>query len=395
MLKKITKLAIVTIVTVILASSCTQKNSFEARIDGWGDETILMYYSNDGTERSIGGHEEILVAKDGFISYNLTTKDTLTVIFIAKTNIGFDDARSIKTIIYPGSRESITGTLHKDRLEYKSTGDRLFSEVSKFREELLPYYVAMDTLEYNYYMLRQKATKEDFKKMDGMIWNYLDTILLITSTYLKENPDNDASAIYALNAVDYCEALELIDILSERVRKGVYKKLLDKKHLSITNKNLARENARTVMSKPAPDFTLTSIDGTEITLNDYKGKWIVLDFWGSWCYPCLQDIPDLKVSYNKHKDKVVVIGVACNDTEKAWRKAVKKHDIPWINVIDRKESDQCVMIKYGVTRFPTKIIITPDQTIARIVTGKGSSFDADLDALLKLTSDLPVRSQND
>ena len=64
----------------------------------------------------------------------------------------------------------------------------------------------------------------------------------------------------------------------------------------------------------APDFSLVGIDGKEVKLSDYKGQYVVLDFWGTWCGWCIKGMPEMKKMYEKYGDKVEIIGIACGET---------------------------------------------------------------------------------
>ena len=85
--------------------------------------------------------------------------------------------------------------------------------------------------------------------------------------------------------------------------------------------------------QPAPDFTLDDLDGQPVSLNQFKGKAILLDFWASWCGPCIGDLPDLR----KIKEKtaalpVVFLNMSLDDDEAAWRGAIAKHEIKGVHL---------------------------------------------------------------
>ena len=133
----------------------------------------------------------------------------------------------------------------------------------------------------------------------------------------------------------------------------------------------------------APEFTLPTLDGNTLKLSDLRGKYVVLDFWGSWCVNCIKGFPEMAEYYGKYKDKMEILGVDCNDTEARWKAAVEKHNCPWKHVRQaRGEGDQ-VTTMYGVKAFPTKVIINPEGKIAKIVVGEDPTFYTILDELLK------------
>lgn len=126
----------------------------------------------------------------------------------------------------------------------------------------------------------------------------------------------------------------------------------------------------------APDFTLKDINGNNISLSDYKGKWVILDFWGSWCGWCIKGFPQLKEAYEKYGNEMVIIGIDCNDTKKDWLDALEKYRLPWINLYNPQDSN--VLKDYEIQVFPTKIIINPEGKIYRYVTGEDPNFFEEL-----------------
>lgn len=106
--------------------------------------------------------------------------------------------------------------------------------------------------------------------------------------------------------------------------------------------------------KKAPDFTLTSIDGKEIKLSNYKDKKVILNFWAVWCPPCKEEIPDFVKFYNENKNKIEIIGIEVSGRKKDIEKIVQKYNISYPICI----SDEKIESLYGGIRFvPTTFII--------------------------------------
>jgi len=131
----------------------------------------------------------------------------------------------------------------------------------------------------------------------------------------------------------------------------------------------------------APDFTLTDIDGRELSLSSLRGRYVVLDFWGSWCYWCVKGIPEMKAYYAKYKDKVEFLGIDCRESDDKWKAAVAEYELPWLHV--RNQTPDDVPPLYEVPGFPTKVIISPEGTIIKTVVGESPEFYQTLDALFK------------
>lgn len=133
----------------------------------------------------------------------------------------------------------------------------------------------------------------------------------------------------------------------------------------------------------APDFTFPDVNGKMVSLSDFRGKWVIIDFWGSWCPWCIKGFPALKEAYAKYEGKVEVIGVACLDPKDAWENALKKYDLPWVNLYNGAEKGGPVLQEYGIEGFPTKVIVDPEGKVRNVTAGDTPDFYVALDALVK------------
>lgn len=132
-------------------------------------------------------------------------------------------------------------------------------------------------------------------------------------------------------------------------------------------------------SRLAPDFTLNDLQGKPLSLSSLRGKYVILDFWGTWCPWCIKGIPQMKEYYNKYKGKFEILSIDSHDTVEKWKEGVKKYDLPWLNVYNTQDSG--VLYAYGIEGFPTKIIVGPDGKIVKTVVGEDPSFYEYLDEL--------------
>ena len=130
-----------------------------------------------------------------------------------------------------------------------------------------------------------------------------------------------------------------------------------------------------------PEFTLDDLNGQPLSLSSLRGKYLILDFWGSWCGWCIKGFPDMKKYYKKYNDKLEILGMDCSDTKAKWKKAVDDNDLPWLHVYMPKGSD--ITDIYRISAFPTKIIISPEGKVVYTVIGENDKFYEMLDELLK------------
>ena len=113
----------------------------------------------------------------------------------------------------------------------------------------------------------------------------------------------------------------------------------------------------------APEIEAELIDGTRFKLSELRGQYVVLDFWGSWCGPCLRDIPKLMGLYAKYGDKVVFVTVAFEKNDKRWKSVADKAGFTWKHQIVEQAKillASPISRAYGVADIPAKFIVTPE-----------------------------------
>ena len=121
--------------------------------------------------------------------------------------------------------------------------------------------------------------------------------------------------------------------------------------------------------KPAPDFTLKTPEGEDLSLTDLRGKIVLVDFWASWCKPCRASFPHMKELYKKYNAKgFEVLGVTNDTNHKAWKKAIKDDGIPWLNVADEFPTEgpvrtAKVITSYGMDYLPSTVLIDQEGII--------------------------------
>lgn len=117
------------------------------------------------------------------------------------------------------------------------------------------------------------------------------------------------------------------------------------------------------------DFSATLVDGTSFKLSDLKGKYVLLDFWGSWCGPCFREMPDVKSLYArygntsfKNAEGFTIVSVAVEESDKRWQRALERFQMEWpYQIMDQATSlrffDSPIAELYGVKQVPTKFLI--------------------------------------
>lgn len=131
---------------------------------------------------------------------------------------------------------------------------------------------------------------------------------------------------------------------------------------------------------PKPALKLTTLDGKAFDLSAQNGKWVIVNFWATWCSPCIKELPDISAYVDKHRDKVAAIGLAFEDSDKAdIEKFLKAHPLSYpvaqVDVLDPpKDFD-------APKGLPNTYLIAPDGSVAK--TFLGPIQMKDLDAIIK------------
>jgi thiol-disulfide isomerase/thioredoxin len=134
----------------------------------------------------------------------------------------------------------------------------------------------------------------------------------------------------------------------------------------------------------APNIQGLDVDDKKVALSDFKGKYVLIDFWASWCSPCRAAMPALKESYNKVKDKrdFVLLGVSLDTKKEGWIKAINKDGIPWLNISNLKGWGEPASGAFGIRAIPANVLIDPDGKIVAYSLF-GEALDKKLSEVLK------------
>lgn len=180
---------------------------------------------------------------------------------------------------------------------------------------------------------------------------------------------------------------EMINDLSLEELEAGYSKLGDAFKNSLYGRKISEKISRleaTAIGKTAIPINKTDINGNPVNLETLRGKYVLIDFWGSWCGPCRAAFPHLKELYAKYRaDGFEILGIAYEQRQtleenmKVWKQTVKEDALPWLQVLDNQDREKFDAVKsYGVTAFPTQVLLDKEgKIIARYV---GESEDLDI-----------------
>jgi peroxiredoxin len=245
----------------------------------------------------------------------------------------------------------------------KITGGPVNADNEKLKLALAPTTAKMDALnkEWQAASVETRKSKEfsdDIEKRSDAINQEQKAVYL---EFIKANP-NSLMSLFALKS--YAGAIPDVALV-----EPVFNSLSESVRSTKMGTDYAAEIAKmkkTAIGAIAPDFTMADTAGKKVSLHDFKGKYILVDFWASWCGPCRAENPNVVKAYNTYKDKnFTILGVSLDQPGKKdnWLKAINDDHLTWTQVSDLKFWKNEAAQLYAVQAIPQNFLVGPDGKI--------------------------------
>ncbi|RFZ94540.1 AhpC/TSA family protein [Mucilaginibacter conchicola] len=366
-------LSILMLMPILASAQKTFKITGSSKGFAEGDKIYLLY------KESGNRHFDSTLVSKGMFSFAGTTNGTGIGSLYRNENPMYADVVHdvVKVFIEPGDIKIITN----DSLSNAAVmGTPLNEDNTDLEEALKPFTEKLSKVKNIESLTPEQQTDVKYTNPINVTIDSIRKLMApVQFAFIKSHPGSYVSLLTLDKLVNHADLSAVADAYNSLSAANKKTELGRAMNLSV---NSAK---RSQIGVVAAGFELKTSGGKKVKLKDYKGKYILVDFWASWCKPCRDENPNVVAAYDKFKGRnfsIISISIDDKSERKAWLAAIKKDKLPWVQAVDNYEPAKKVKDRYGITTIPANVLIDPSgKIVAKNI--KGMELHDTLEKVLK------------
>lgn len=359
--------------SLCMLNACNEPKSaiLEGSLDGIQTDSIYLYQVNNEHYGSVEPVKAIGVVDGKFIYPADSVQTGLYCFSLQNIERGEYLQQYANLFLEPKSMQLTFNKDKYDQLSLHATGSALQEQYEALQnaKDIAGNRAVLDSLDHMFYTAREKGDREEMERIREVSRPYYESASEQTGKLINEEIAKNKGSYFGLylyytyrfqnhtfNTVEEInEARNFIGSFDEASKQSnMYAKI---------QQGLDRF-AQCATGSVAPAITGIDLKGNSVSLNDFKGKYVLVDFWFAGCSWCRKETPYLLKTYNAFKDKgFTIYGVSTDRREEDWRKAIEEDKSYWNQVLLQKENVREVLDNYCIVGFPHIILVDPEGKI--------------------------------